>query len=82
MMGIGTVKVPVPGNFIFSGGIGTGIVKNWYSKPVSLKFGIGKKSRNRYRKNLVPKKVPVSVSFNILGTVTHCCVGLSDQVSK
>ena len=33
--------------------------------------GIGKKSRNRYRKNLVPKKVPVSVSFKILGTVTH-----------
>ena len=28
-------------------------------------------SRNRYRKNLVPEKVPVSVSFNILGTVTH-----------
>ena len=71
MMGIGTVKVPVPGNFIFSGGIGTGIVKNWYrkkvSEPVSLKFGIGKKSRNRYRKNLVPKKVPVSVS-EIFGT--------------
>ena len=44
-----------------------------------------KKSGNRYRQNLVPKKVPasvskifgtgkkvsVSVSFNILGTVTH-----------
>ena len=70
-MGIGTVKVPVSGIFIFSGGIGTGIVKNWYrkkvSEPVSLKFGIGKKSRNRYRKNLVPKKVPVSVS-EIFGT--------------
>ena len=31
------------------------------SEPVSGKFGIGKNSRNRYRKNLVPKKVPVSV---------------------
>ena len=61
-MGIGTVKVPVSGIFIFSGGIGTGIVKILYRK----------KSRNRYRKNLVPKKVPVSVSFEILGTVTHC----------
>ena len=37
------------------------------SEPVSVKFGIGKKSRNRYRKNLVPKKVPVSVS-EIFGT--------------
>ena len=59
------------GNFHFFCGIGTGIVKNWYrkkvSEPVSLKFGIGKKSRNRYRKNLVPKKVPVSVS-KIFGT--------------
>ena len=31
-------------------------------KKVSVKFGLGKKSRNRYRKNLVPKEVPVSVS--------------------
>ena len=63
--------VPIPGipgteNFHFFGGIGTGIGTNWYrkkvSEPVSVKFGIGKKSRNRYRKNLVPKKVPVSVS--------------------
>ena len=42
--------------FIFSGGIG----KVWYrkqvSEPVSVKFGIEKKSRNRYRKNLVPEK--------------------------
>ena len=64
--------VPVPGICHFFGGIG----KNWYrkkvSEPVSEKFGTGKKSRNRYRKNLVPEKVPVSVSFNILGTVTHC----------
>ena len=64
-------------------GTGTGIEKNWYrkkvSEPVSVKFGTGKKSRNRYRKNLVPekstgigivniwyrKKVSVPVSFKI-----------------
>jgi len=67
MMGTGTVKVPVPGIFHLFGGIGTGIGKKWYwnkvSEPVSVKFGIGKKSRNRYRKNLVP----VSVS-EIFGT--------------
>ena len=67
----GTEKVPEPGIFHISGGIGTGIGKIWYrkkvSEPVSVKFGIGKKSRNRYRKNLVPKKVPVSVS-KIFGT--------------
>ena len=60
--------VPVPG-FHFFGGIGTGIGKYWYrkkvSEPVSEKFGTGKKSRNRYRKNLVPEKVPVSVSEKI-----------------
>ena len=59
----------VPGIFHFFGGIGTGIGKNWYrkkvSEPVSEKFGTGKKSRNRYRKNLVPEKVPVSVSEKI-----------------
>ena len=57
--------VPVPGipgigNFSFFCGIGTGIGKNWYrkkvSEPVSENFGTGKKSRNRYRKNLVPEK--------------------------
>ena len=85
--------VPVPGIFNFFGGIGTGIGKNWYrkkvSEPVSEKIGTGKKSQNRYRKNLVlkkstgigieniwyRKKVSVSVSVNILGTVTlwHTC---------
>ena len=56
---------PVPGIFHFFGGIG----KKWYRKkvpePVSVKFGTGKKSRNRYRKNLVPEKVsePVSEKF-------------------
>ena len=67
----GTEKVPEPGIFHISGGIGTGIGKIWYrkkvSEPVSVKFGTGKKSRNRYRKNLVPEKVPVSVS-KIFGT--------------
>ena len=38
--------VPVPGIFHFFGGIGTGIGTNWYRK----------KSRNRYRSNLVPIK--------------------------
>ena len=37
-----------------------GIRKIWYrkkvSEPVSEKFGTGKKSQNRYRKNLVPEK--------------------------
>ena len=70
-MGTGTEKVPEPGIFHISGGIGTGIVKIWYrkkvSEPVSVKLSIGKKSRNRYRENLVPKKVPVSVS-KIFGT--------------
>ena len=64
--------VPVPGIFHFFGGIGTGIGKIWYrkkvSEPVSVKFGIGIKSRNRYRENLVPKKVSESVS-KIFGTV-------------
>ena len=39
-------EFPVPGIFHIFGGIGTGIEKNWYRK----------KSRNRYRKNLVPEK--------------------------
>ena len=43
--------------FIFFGGIGTSIGTNWYrkkvSEPVSEEFGIRKKSRNLYRKNLV-----------------------------
>ena len=44
--------------------LGTGIGKIWYRK----------KYRYRYRKYLVPEKSLVSVSFNILGTVTHCDV--------
>ena len=53
-------EFPVPGIFHFFGGIGTGIGTNWYrkkvSEPVPEQIGTGKKSRNRYRKNLVPKK--------------------------
>ena len=51
--------------------IGTGIGKIWYrekvSEPVSEKFSTGKKSRNRYRKNLVPEKV-LELESNIFGT--------------
>ena len=49
--------VPVPGIFIFFGGIGTGIGKIWYRKkvPVSVSkiFGIGK----IIGKNLVPELI-------------------------
>ena len=47
--------VPVPGIVHFFGGIGTGMGK----------IGTGKKSQNRYRKNVVPKKVlePVLEKF-------------------
>ena len=55
-------EFPVPGFLNFFGGIGTGIETNWYrkkvSEPVSVIFGTDKKSRNRYRKNLVPEKSP------------------------
>ena len=53
--------------FIFSGGIGTGIEKIWYRKEVPKK-SIGISIENNWYR----KKVSVSVSFNILGTVTHC----------
>ena len=50
--------------------IGTGIGKIWYrkkvSEPVSEKFGTRKKSQNRYRKNLVLKKVPEPISENLV----------------
>ena len=59
-------------NFSFLSGR-TGIEKKFRTvkRINSGKFWYQKKFRNRYRKNLVPKKVLVSVSFNILGTVTH-----------
>ena len=50
------VSEPVSEKFGTWKSLGTGIGKIWYRK----------KSRNRYRKYLVPKKVPVS--FDILGT--------------
>ena len=46
-------------NLVPEKSLGTGIGKSWYRK----------KYRYRYRKYLVPEKV--SVSFKILGTVTH-----------
>ena len=68
----GTVWVQVSGFSFFCGGMGTGIGKIRYrktfSEPVSVKFGIGTGITNiSYR-----KKVPVLVSLNILGSVTHC----------
>ena len=57
-------EFPVPGIFHFFGGIRNGIVTNWYrkkvSEPVSEKFGTGKKSRDRYRKNLIPELICVA----------------------
>ena len=58
--------------------LGTGIGKIWYRKkvpePVSEKFGTGKRSRNRYRKNLVPELIFVAKIFEfrrfIMGTGT------------
>ena len=49
-------EFPVPGFFHFFGGIGTNCYRKKVSEPVSEKFGTGKKSQNRYRKNLVPEK--------------------------
>ena len=45
---------PVPGMFHFL--VVSEPVPEKVSEPVSEKFGTGKKSRNRYRKNLVPEK--------------------------
>ena len=54
--------------------LGTGIGKIWYQKkvsePVSEKFGT-EKSTGIGIENIWDRK-KVSVSFNILGTVTHC----------
>ena len=57
--------IPVPGILQFFDGIGTGIEKIWYRK----------KSRNRSRKNLVPKKVSEPVSKNF-GTEKSLGIGL------
>ena len=62
--------------FIFSGGIRTCIGKIWYrkkdSEPVPEKFGTEKSTGIGIENIWYRKKVSVSVSFNILGTVTHC----------
>jgi len=75
-LGLGLVigPVPFPGFLYFFYSLGTGLEKIWYRK----------KSWNRSRKNLVPKKVPEPVSkkfgtekslgtglVQILGLVTH-----------
>ena len=55
--------------------LGTGIVKIWYrkkvSEPVSEKFGTKKSTGIGIGNIWYRKKVSVSVSFEILGTVTH-----------
>ena len=60
---------------IFSGGIGTGIGQIWYpkkvSEPVSVKFGTEKSTGIGIETIWYRKNVSVSVSFNILGIVTH-----------
>ena len=54
------VSEPVSEKIVPEKSLGTGIGKIWYrekvSEPVSENFGTGKKSQNRYRKNLVPEK--------------------------
>ena len=74
-MGTGTEKVPEPGIFHISGGIGTGIEKIWYrkkvSEPVSRKFGTKKRTGIGIENIWYRTKVSISVSFNIFGTVTH-----------
>ena len=70
-MSTGTVWVPVPGIFHFSGGIGTGIGQIWYRKSPTT--GIGKIWCQKKVLELVseiflvPEKVPVLVS-KIFGT--------------
>ena len=54
--------IPSTGNFLFCWWYrNRGIARNWdrkkVSEPVSEKFGTGKKSRNRYRKNLIPELI-------------------------
>ena len=73
-LGLGIGPVPFPGFLYFfivsepvskkfgtEKSLGTGLEKNWYRK----------KSRNRSRKNLVPKKSLGTGLVQILGLVTH-----------
>merc|ERR1712074_55583 len=63
--GLGSGPVPFPGFLYFFYSLGTGLEKIWYRK----------KSRNRSRKNLVPKKVSEPVSKTI-GTEKSLGTGL------
>ena len=69
------VSEPVPEKFGTGKSLGTGIGKIWYrkkvSEPVSEKFGTEKSTGISIENIWYRKKVSVSVSFNILGTVTH-----------
>ena len=62
-------------NLVQEKSLGTGIVKIEYrkkvSEPVSRKFGTEKSTGIGIENIWYRKKVSVSVSFNILGTVTH-----------
>jgi len=64
--------------------LGTGIVKIWYrkkvSEPVSEKFGTEKSTGIGIGNIWYRKKVSVSVSFEILGTVTHWAVETVETV--
>ena len=53
-----------------------------FSVPISVKFCIGKKSWNRHWKNLLPEKVSVSVSFNILGAVPQSIVSVFNHYEQ
>ena len=69
------VSEPVSEKFGTEKSLGTGIGKIWYrkkvSEPVSEKFGTEKSTGIGIENIWYRKKVSVSVSFNILGTVTH-----------
>ena len=70
------VSEPVSEKFGTEKSLGTGIGKIWYrkkvSEPVSEKFGTEKSTGIGIENIWYRIKVSVSVSFNILGTVTHC----------
>ena len=70
------VSEPVSEKIDTGKSLGTGIGKIWYrkkvSEPVSEKFGTEKSTGIGIENIWYRIKVSVSVSFNILGTVTHC----------
>ena len=67
-------------NLVPEKSLGTGIGKIEYrkkvSEPVSRKFGTEKSTGIGIENIWYRIKVSVSVSFNILGTVTHCPEGM------